>query len=230
MSKRTNPSDRVADLGTTRIEVPSEPVIADGLQKFRRNYPIGDGDLTSDEFIDLIINLNTGQTIAEFTLIPNRKTKTPRSASDSGCSAILQFLVGLSEAHTEKWQLVTKHIQEEPGDQKPETSSPATDYETSRPMRQPQRRATKQEVRLIVRDYQAGMSTKKLAADYGYARSTIASILKRERIEIRTQKPTTDTQRMAMMRFRSEGMPLAAIAKKVGVSEKTVWNQVTWPK
>lgn len=132
--------------------------------------------------------------------------------------------MGLSACHTEKLRSVTEHLKETVVDKGSRPRDPLGQHQVDSKPRQPRKRLTEARRKQLAQEYEDGVSTARLAKKYGLARSTVTLSLKASGVRLRKQRRMTEIEVDEMRCLRQSGMSLVAIAERLGVHEKTVWN------
>jgi DNA-directed RNA polymerase specialized sigma24 family protein len=121
-------------------------------------------------------------------------------------------MVGLFSSHTEKIQQGWKLLEFAPVAPKPTAPAPKT---------RTLRRVTPERLKLMIADYEAGMSASEIGKRYGHGRDTIMKHLAAAGIESRVAVPS-DEEIATWRKLYAEGFGYKTIAKRVGRNHKTV--------
>ncbi len=100
-------------------------------------------------------------------------------------------------------------------------AQPATPVTRASRSRVTQRRITGDEGEAVVAGYRAGKSVYELATEHSCHRTTISGILKRNSVTMRRASAREDQIR-EMVRLYASGLSLVDVARRVGISAKTV--------
>lgn len=87
-------------------------------------------------------------------------------------------------------------------------------------------RITDEKLRLMITDYEAGMSAYELAEKYGHNRGTIMKHLSTAGVRSRVAIPTDD-EIFRWKELRREGLGFKAIARRVGRNHKTIRKHIS---
>lgn len=87
-------------------------------------------------------------------------------------------------------------------------------------------RITDEKLRIMIADYEAGMSVYELADKYGHSRGTIMKHLATAGIRSRVAIPT-DNEVFSWRELRAKGLGFKAIAKRAGRNHKTIRKYLT---
>jgi DNA-binding CsgD family transcriptional regulator len=89
------------------------------------------------------------------------------------------------------------------------------------------RRLTPAEVTQLIELYRDGLSTYKLARQYGTDRHTIANHLRRGGVQLRPRQKMTPQLAEQAKRLYGDGYSLAVISKQLGFSPTTIGKALT---
>ena len=90
-----------------------------------------------------------------------------------------------------------------------------------RPSVRRKRHLTDEQTKTLVEDYRSGLSANQLAESYGVHRTTLSSILKKERVALRFQSLSREDLALAVELYEA-GLSLAKIAHRLGRYSNTI--------
>lgn len=85
------------------------------------------------------------------------------------------------------------------------------------------RRLIEQTIRSIVAAYEAGATSRQLAAEYDIARSSLITLLRRRGVSVRHRRLTAE-EMTEMIRLYESGLSQVAIADMFGRHTSVVWH------
>jgi len=92
-------------------------------------------------------------------------------------------------------------------------------------IKQIQKRLSKEEVLMLIKDYKAGLTARQIAEKYGCYRTTVSKYLKASGVIMRNC-PLSDEQIDQAVRLYESGLSCAEISKKLGTCSKTIYNKL----
>ena len=125
----------------------------------------------------------------------------------------------LSTADSNKWlTLVKARLESQKAD-----DSTASDYQLLRPISQRQRRLIAAQMIEMVQRYEEGATVYELATEFGCHRTTVSTRLKKARVSLRLQSPTSEVIDL-MANLYTSGLSSMEIGERLGYCANTVRN------